>query len=59
MAGAAGAPGGRVRIGMSTLDRLRVRKHEINRLAERHGAYSVRLFGSVVRGEDQAKKRNR
>jgi predicted nucleotidyltransferase len=34
-----------------TLDDLRVRRHEIVQLAEQHGAYDVRVFGSVARGE--------
>ena len=35
VAGAVGAPGWRVRIGMSPLDRLRIRQYQINRLASR------------------------
>lgn len=34
-----------------TLERLRERRDEILRLAERHGVRDVRVFGSVVRGE--------
>jgi predicted nucleotidyltransferase len=34
-----------------TLDDLRARRDEILRLAEQHGAYNVRVFGSVARGE--------
>jgi hypothetical protein len=34
-----------------TLDELRVYRDEILRLAEEHGAYNVRVFGSVARGE--------
>lgn len=37
---------------MSTLELLRTKRHEIIEVAARHGAYDVRLFGSVVRGED-------
>ena len=37
---------------MVTLDTLRAeRREEILRLAERRGAHSLRVFGSVVRGE--------
>ncbi|MBI5087087.1 MAG: nucleotidyltransferase family protein [Acidobacteria bacterium] len=37
---------------MVTLDTLRVkRRGEILELARRHGAHSVRVFGSVARGE--------
>jgi uncharacterized protein len=37
---------------MVTLDTLRVeRREEIFRLAEQHGAHSLRVFGSVARGE--------
>jgi hypothetical protein len=38
---------------MSTLNTLQIRKAEILALAAKHGASNVRLFGSVVRGEDQ------
>lgn len=34
-----------------TLDELRVRREEILAAAERHGVHSVRVFGSVARGE--------
>ncbi len=34
-----------------TLETLRARREEILRLAERHGAFNVRVFGSVARGE--------
>ena len=33
-----------------SLEELRRRRDEIERLAERHGARSVRIFGSVARG---------
>jgi len=37
---------------MVTLDTLRAeRREEILRLAKRHGAHSLRVFGSVARGE--------
>jgi hypothetical protein len=37
---------------MLTLDTLRLeRREEILRLAERHGAHNLRVFGSVARGE--------
>lgn len=39
---------------MTTLDTLRLRKAEIERLATFHGAHDVRVFGSVARGEDTA-----
>lgn len=34
-----------------TLDDLRARREEILRLAAKYGAYNVRVFGSVARGE--------
>lgn len=34
-----------------TLEELRARRAEILRIAARHGAYDVRVFGSVARGE--------
>jgi uncharacterized protein len=34
-----------------TLSDLRARRDEILALAEQHGAYNVRVFGSVARGE--------
>lgn len=34
-----------------TLEALRQRRDEIMRLMERYGAYNVRVFGSVARGE--------
>ncbi len=34
-----------------TLSELRARRDEILKLAEQHGAYNVRVFGSVARGE--------
>lgn len=38
---------------MNTLSILRSRRSEILALATKHGASNVRLFGSVVRGEDR------
>jgi len=34
------------------LAELKSRREEILNLARRHGAYNVRIFGSVARGED-------
>ena len=36
---------------MTTTDLLQANRDEILRLAERHGARDVRVFGSVARGE--------
>ena len=36
---------------MTTTDVLLARREEILRIAERHGARNVRVFGSVARGE--------
>jgi predicted nucleotidyltransferase len=36
---------------MITRDEIRNRRDEINRLASRHGAHDVRIFGSVARGD--------
>lgn len=38
---------------MNTLSALRNKRAEILALATKHGASNVRVFGSVVRGEDQ------
>ena len=38
---------------MGTLSILQSKRTEILALAAKHGASNVRLFGSVVRGEDQ------
>jgi predicted nucleotidyltransferase len=38
-----------------TLNDLRARREEILRVAARHGASNVRVFGSVARGEADAK----
>ena len=37
---------------MNTLETLRARKAEIERLASIHGARNIRVFGSVARSED-------
>jgi uncharacterized protein len=39
---------------VNTLEMLRGKKVEILRIAAKHGASNVRIFGSVVRGEDSA-----
>lgn len=36
---------------MTPLELLQRRREDIQRIAARHGAYNVRIFGSVVRGE--------
>lgn len=36
---------------MTTADVLRAHREEVLRIAERHGARDVRVFGSVARGE--------
>jgi len=33
------------------IDELKKRRDDILRIAEKHGAYNVRVFGSIVRGE--------
>ena len=37
--------------GTRLADEVREKREEILQIAERHGAYNVRLFGSVARGE--------
>ena len=37
---------------MSVYDMLKKRRDEILRITEKHGAYNVRVFGSVIRGDD-------
>lgn len=37
---------------MDTFTLLRNKRPIIIRIAEKHGAYDIRIFGSVVRGED-------
>ena len=39
---------------MTLSDLARTRREEIIRLAARHGARNVRVFGSVARGDDSA-----
>ncbi len=36
---------------MATTDVLKTKRNDILRLASRHGAHNVRVFGSVARGE--------
>jgi hypothetical protein len=36
---------------MTPLELLQHRRDDIRRIAARHGAYNIRVFGSVVRGE--------
>lgn len=38
---------------MSTYEKLKSQRSEILRISGQHGAYNVRLFGSVLRGEDR------
>ena len=40
---------------MSIYDLLKNKKQEILRIAEKHGAYNIRIFGSVSRGESGEK----
>lgn len=44
----------RIKQGLGIDDLLRDRREDILRLAEKHGATNVRVFGSVVRGEATA-----
>ena len=37
---------------MTTIDLLRHRREDVLKLAQGHGVQSVRVFGSVARGED-------
>jgi hypothetical protein len=37
---------------MALLDTLREKRSQILEIAARHGAFNVRVFGSVVRGEE-------
>jgi predicted nucleotidyltransferase len=39
---------------MSLLDRLQEKRSEILQIAEKHGAFNVRVFGSVARREETA-----
>jgi len=36
---------------MATLDLLKQKREEILNIARKHGAYNIRIFGSVARGE--------
>ena len=40
---------------MSIYNLLKSKKEEILKLAEKHGAYNIRIFGSVARGEADEK----
>ena len=40
---------------MKIKELIQYRRQEILALAEKHGAYDVRIFGSVARGEDDEK----
>ena len=40
---------------MSLLTLIKNKKKEILALAEKYGAYNIRIFGSVARGEDDEK----
>jgi hypothetical protein len=39
---------------MALLDQLQLQRRAIGEIAARHGAVRLRLFGSVVRGEERA-----
>ncbi len=45
-----GAPEGEIAMGID--ERLKEKREDILNLASKHGAYNVRIFGSVARGED-------
>ena len=36
---------------MNAIELLRAKRNDIERIAASHGAYNVRVFGSVARGE--------
>ena len=38
---------------MDTLSLLKEKRQDIIRIAAKHGAYNIRVFGSVARNEDQ------
>lgn len=40
---------------MSLLDRIHSQKKELIAVAKKHGAYNLRIFGSVARGEESEK----
>ena len=39
---------------MALLENLREQRSQILQIAARHGAFNIRVFGSVVRGEETA-----
>lgn len=39
---------------MRTIDVLRMKRDDVLTIAQKHGVTSIRVFGSVVRGEDSA-----
>jgi uncharacterized protein len=39
---------------MTPLELLQQRREDIRRIAAKHGAYNIRVFGSVARGEARA-----
>ena len=43
-----------MRTTLMLLDTLTERREEILQIAEKHGAFNVRIFGSVARGEETA-----
>ena len=40
---------------MSLYNLLKSKRNEILKIAEKHGAYNIRIFGSVARGTDDEK----
>jgi len=38
---------------MITMENIFEKKEKINKIAEKHGAYDIRIFGSVSRGNDK------
>ena len=40
--------------GAVTLERVKAERDRISEIAARHGAYNIRIFGSVARGEERA-----
>ena len=40
--------------GAVTLERVKAERDRIFEIAARHGAYNIRIFGSVARGEERA-----
>lgn len=37
---------------MSLIDLVKNKRHEIIKIAEKHGAFNIRIFGSVAKGKD-------